>query len=398
MSGALSGVRVLDLTAVVMGPYATQMLGDMGADVIKVEAPAGDDMRHIGPMRNPGMGHIYLNLNRNKRSLAIDLKKDAGRAALLRVAAGCDVLVYNIRPQAMQRLGLSYEALSAINRRLIYVGAVGYGSDGPYGGRPAYDDLIQGATAIPSLMQQSGSAVPRYAPVLVADRSVGQLVAVAVCAALYRRTVSGLGQSIEVPMFEGLAQFVLGEHLAGRTFEPAIGAAGYPRLLAEHRRPYATKDGYVCALIYTDRHWVSFFEAIGRPELKADARYATYANRTANIAAIYAFVAELMRERSTAQWLELFERADIPAMPLHSVDSLIDDPHLAATGFFALVDHPSEGRLRAMMPTGSWSESPPDVRRLAPRLGEHSADILREAGLSEPEIADALGGHTDGPL
>jgi crotonobetainyl-CoA:carnitine CoA-transferase CaiB-like acyl-CoA transferase len=378
------------MTAVVMGPYATQMLGDFGADVIKVESPAGDDMRHIGPMRNDAMGHIYLNLNRNKRSLVLDLKRDLGRRALLKVVAGCDVLVYNIRPRAMQRLGLDFETLHALNPRLIYVGAVGYGSGGPYAGKPAYDDLIQGATGIASLMEQSGSHQPRYAPVLVADRSVGQLVALAVCAALFRRSVTGVGQSIEVPMFEGLAQFVLGEHLAGETFVPPLGPAGYPRLLTEHRKPYRTRDGYVCALIYTDRHWASFFEAIDRPDLAADARFSSYPARTARIAEIYAFVALLMTERSSEEWLALFERADIPAMPLHSVQSLIEDPHLAATGFFRSTQHPSEGELRVMQPPGTWSESPPAVTRHAPRLGEHSLEVLREAGVSEADIGELV--------
>jgi len=386
-AGPLQGVRVLDLTAVVMGPYATQILADLGADVVKVESPQGDNMREVGPMRNPGMGHIYLHANRNKRSIVLDLKQPAGRDAALRLAEKSDVLVFNVRPQAMARLGLSYEDVKKVNPRIIYAGAVGYGEGGPYSGKPAYDDLIQGAAAVPALTQMSGADLPRYAPVTLADRSVGLNVAIAINAALYYREKNGRGQSIEVPMFESLVQLVLGDHLGGLSFEPPIGEAGYARLLAEHRRPYATSDGYVCVLIYNDKHWKSFFDLIGKPELKTDPRFRSHTERAANIHAVYAFVAEIMQTHSTAHWLQALEGADIPVMPMHTPDSLVHDAHLEATGFFQTVDHPTEGRLRMMRPPLRWSEGPLAIRSLPPTLGQHSAEVLRSAGYSDADIA-----------
>lgn len=386
MSGPLHGVRILDLTSVVMGPFATLMLADLGAEVTKVESPAGDTMRHVGPMRNPGMGHIFLNANRNKRSIALDLKQPAAREALLALAREADVLVYNVRPRAMARLKLGYDDVRAVNPRIIYVGALGFAEGGPYSGMPAYDDLIQGVSAVPTLMVRSGVPEPRYAPLTLADRSVGQQLAMSICAALYARTVSGQGQRIEVPMFETLVQFVLGDHLAGMTFDPPVGRTGYDRLLAEHRRPYATRDGHVCALIYNDKQWQSFFRIIRRPDLLADPRFATHGARADNIGEVYAFVAEVMKTRTTLEWMQALTEGDIPAMHLHTVESLIEDPHLAAGGYFQAVDHPSEGRLRAMSPPGYWSETPASIRRHAPRLGEQTREILREAGYADEAI------------
>src|SRR5438874_11851296 len=245
MSGPLSGVRVLDLTTVVMGPYATQILADFGADVVKVEPPGGDVMRYAWPFRNRGMGHIFLNANRNKRSIVLDLKQAAAHEACLALARKADVLVYNIRPQAMARLKLAYEDVRAVNPRLIYVGCFGFSQRGPYAAKAAYDDMIQGAAGIPHLLQRQGAAEPRYAPMIVADRSVGQQVASAVSAALYYREKSGKGQRIDVPMYEHLLQMILGDHLGGYTFDPPQGEPGYHRILAPDRRPYQTKDGWL---------------------------------------------------------------------------------------------------------------------------------------------------------
>ncbi|MCX7891684.1 MAG: CoA transferase [Burkholderiales bacterium] len=390
MPGPLAGVRVIDMTTVVMGPFATQILADLGADVIKVETREGDNMRHVGPFRNPGMGHIYLHAGRGKRSIVLDLKAPEGRAALLRLAAGADVLVYNVRPQAMARLGLSYDEVRAANERIVYVGAYGYGQRGPYAAKPAYDDLIQGAGGIPALFRAQGNPTPRYAPVTLADRLTGLHVVYAVCAALFHRERTGRGQSVEVPMFEAVVQFVLGDHLGGETFDPPLGTPGYARLLAEHRRPYATKDGHVCVLIYNDKQWKSFFAAIGEPErMERDARFATHSNRAAHIAEVYAYVAQVMATRTTAEWLALFEAADIPAAPMNSVGDLLAHPHLEAVGFFRWEDHPTEGRIRRMAVPTSWSDSQPEPGRPAPRLGEDSRAVLREAGYSEAEI-DAL--------
>jgi crotonobetainyl-CoA:carnitine CoA-transferase CaiB-like acyl-CoA transferase len=386
MSGPLAGVRVLDLTTVVMGPYATQILGDFGAEVIKVEPPSGDVMRYAWPFRNAGMGHIFLNANRNKRSVVLDLKQPAAREACLAIAKTCDVLVYNIRPQAMARLGLSYEEVRQVSPKIIYVGCFGYSQRGPYAAKAAYDDLIQGAAGIPALLKQQGAETPRYAPIIVADRSVGQQVASAVSAALYYREKSGKGQRVDVPMFEHLLQIVLGEHLGGDTFEPRVGEPGYARMLAADRRPYATKDGFVCALIYNDKQWRAFFTVIGKPEMMREPEYATQEARSQNYGRAYAFVAEELKKRTTAEWLEALERADIPVQRMNSLDDIVADPHLAATGYFRRVEHPSEGTLRSMAVPSEWSESPPQYRRHAPRLGEHTAEVLREVGLAEDRI------------
>ena len=389
MAGPLDGVRVLDLTTVVMGPYATQILADLGADVVKVEPPEGDVMRYAWPFRHPGMGHIFLNANRNKRSVVLDLKKADAHQACLALARQADVLVYNIRPQAMARLGLSYEKIRSINEKIIYVGCFGYSQRGPYAAKAAYDDLIQGAAGIPWLLHKQGAAEPRYAPIIVADRSVGQQVASAVSAALYYREKSGKGQRVDVPMFEHLLQIVLGEHLGGYTFDPQEGEAGYARMLAPDRRPYQTKDGYVCALIYNDKQWKAYFEVLGKPEMFRDEKYASQESRSRNYAQAYAFVAEQMKTRTTAEWIEALERADIPVQRMNSLADIVADPHLAATGFFGSVEHPTEGRLRSMAVPSEWSASPPQYRRHAPRLGEHTREVLGEAGLSAAQI-DAL--------
>lgn len=386
MPGPLHGVRVLDLTTVVMGPYATQILADFGADVVKVEPPEGDIMRQVWPFRSPGMGHIFLNANRNKRGIVLDLKRPEAREACLALARRADVLVYNIRPQAMARLKLGYEDVQAVNPRIIYVGAFGYSQRGPYAAKAAYDDLIQGAAGLPWLAREAGAESPRYTPVIIADRSVGLHVAGAVSAALYAREKTGKGQRVDVPMFESLLQSVLGEHLGGYTFEPQLGEAGYRRMLTEFRRPYATRDGYVCALIYNDKHWKAFFELIGRPDMLADARFAAPDGRSRNYDAVYSFVADEMTKQTTAYWLETLERADIPVQRMNSLEDILNDPHLAAIGYFQEVEHPSEGRLRTMQVPSEWSETAPEYRRHAPRLGEHTREVLLEAGYSDAQI------------
>ena len=399
MAGPLQGVRVLDLTTVVMGPYATQILADFGADVIKVEPPDGDVMRYAWPFRNPGMGHIFLNANRNKRSIVLDLKQEPARQACLALARKSDVLVYNIRPQAMARLKLSYEEVSRDNPRLIYVGCFGYSQRGPYAAKAAYDDLIQGAAGLPWLLQKQGAETPRYAPIIVADRSVGQQVASAVSAALYRREKSGKGQRVDVPMFEHLLQIVLGEHLGGHTFEPQHGEAGYARMLAPDRRPYRTSDGYVCALIYNDKQWRAFFDVIAQPEKFKDPKFSNQEVRSKHYPEAYAFVAQEMKKRSTAEWIEALERADIPVQRMNSIDDIVADPHLAATGYFREVQHPTEGRIRSMAVPSEWSESQPEYRRHAPRLGEHTREVLGEAGLSQAQIDALIGsGAAKSPL
>lgn len=387
MSGPLTGVRIVDLTTVVMGPFATQILADLGANVVKVEPPGGDVLRHIAPMKHPGMGHIFLHHNRNKRSIVLDLKQASGREALLRIARDADVLTYNMRPQAMARLRLAYEEVRAVNPRIIYVGAYGYGEGGPYAGEPAYDDLIQGRAALPHLFHEGGADRPRYVPTAISDRVAGLAMVNAVTAALFCRERTGRGQAVEVPMFETMAQLVLGDHMGGRTFEPPLEPYRYARMLAEHRVPYATKDGYLCVLVYNDKHWRSFLRLVGREELfEADSRFSSQEARSRHIGEVYAFVAEQLATRTSAEWLRLLKEADIPVAPLTSVDDLIEDPHLLETGFIVTTQHPTEGKLRVMTAPGRWSETPPGELRPAPRLGEHSREILREAGYSEAEV------------
>ncbi len=387
MSGPLSGLTVVDLTTVVMGPYATQILGDLGASIIKVEAPGGDNVRHVGPMKNRGMGHMFLHLNRNKKSIVLDLKQPAGRDALLRIAVTADVLIYNIRPQAMQRLRLGYADVAAVNPRIIYVGACGFGQQGPYAARPAYDDLIQGMSGLPWLLQQSGATEPRYIPATLADRIVGLHAVYAVTAALYHRERTGEGQAVEVPMFECMSQMILGDHFGGRSFDPPVGAAGYARVLAPQRKPFRTRDGYVCVLMYNDKQWQSFFRLIGRDDLYLDdPRFNSHENRSARIDEVNAFVAAEMLKRTTGDWLTALMAADIPAARMNSIDDLIDDEHLTGTGFVGLEEHPSEGTLRTTRAATRWSRTPPAPQCAAPRLGEHGAEVLRAAGYSDDEI------------
>jgi crotonobetainyl-CoA:carnitine CoA-transferase CaiB-like acyl-CoA transferase len=385
-TGPLAGVKVIDLTSVMMGPYATMILGDYGADIIKVESPEGDVMRHAAPMRHPQMGAMYLQGNRNKRSIVLDLKKAGGRDALLRLAADADVFVHNVRPAAMRRLKLGADDLLAHNPRLVYASLHGFGEQGPYAGRPAYDDLIQGMTALPALTGKI-TGEPRFSPATMADRIVGLNATHAILAALLHRDRSGEGQSIEIPMFETMAQFVLGDHMGGRSFEPPIGPPGYSRLLSPDRRPYRTSDGYICALVYTDRQWTAFFRIIGQDNVaERDPRLASITSRTNNYDFVYDWFSNVMKTRTTAEWMRLLAEADIPHAPLHDLDSLIDDPHLNAVGFFRSIDHPTEGALRVAGPAASWSKTPPSVRQYPPRLGEHGEEILREAGFSDGEI------------
>lgn len=386
-SGPLAGLKVIDLTTVVMGPVATQVLADYGADVIKVEPPEGDVMRLAAPMRNPGMGAMYLQANRNKRSIVLDIKSEKGRAALLRLATDADIFIHNIRPAAMKRIGLGAEDIQAIKQDIIYVGLIGYGESGVYAGRPAYDDLIQGASSIPALYARASGGSPQYVPLTMADRVCGISAVHAVLAAVIFRDRTGKGQSIEVPMFETMAQFVLGDHMGGRTFEPGVGETGYPRLLAHDRRPYRTRDGYICVLIYTTKQWRAFFDAIGEGAwTETERRFAAHDVRAKNYNEVYRFLAGIFPSRSTADWMKLLLEQDIPHAPMHDVDSMIDDEHLRGSGFFKEMDHPSEGRIRFPYAVSRWSESQPELKRHPPKLGENSAEILAEAGYSRTEI------------
>lgn len=375
--GPLAGVRVVDLTAIVMGPFATQVLGDLGADVIKVEPIAGDALRSNGPARHPGMSALYLHTNRNKRSAVIDLKTNAGRDALLALLATADVLVHSNRADAMQRLGLGADALKRANPGLVICAITGFGDDGAYAGRPALDDLVQAHAALPELARQVGGR-PHYVPIFVA-RTSALLAVQAIIAALIRRDRTSAGIEVQVPMFETLAHLVLSDHLYGLTFEPPIGAEGYVRALTPERRPYATRDGHLCANIYNDTHWKRFCDVVGAPEFKSDSRFVDMRARTANFAALCAFITEKLSARTTAEWVPILDAADIPAMPLNSLEGLMQDRHLRESGFLKTMEHPTEGRiLSAGIPT-RWSVSQPLVRRHAPVLGEHTQEVLAEA-------------------
>jgi crotonobetainyl-CoA:carnitine CoA-transferase CaiB-like acyl-CoA transferase len=385
--GPLAGITVLDLTTVLMGPYATQIIADMGADVIKVESPEGDIVRQIGPGRTPGMGGMFLNANRGKRSIAIDLKNPDGRDALLRLVRKADALVYNVRPLAMARLGLDYGTIAAINPRIVYVGVFGYGQSGPYASKPAYDDLIQGASTIPTLIAAAGDGTPRYVPITMADRVVGLMAVNAILGGLMHQQRTAVGQRIDVPMFESMTDFVLIDHLGGLTYDPPLDHGGYARLLSPYRRPYRTSDGHICVLIYNDKQWRSFFEHIGRPEFLDQPRFANHAARHKHINEIYEEVGAIFLGRTTAEWRELLERADIPVMPMHTLETILDDPHLSAIDFFRTVEHPVEGRIRQMRVPSTWSVTQPEAGGPAPTLGEHGHDILTEADFSTDEIA-----------
>ena len=387
-SAPLNGIRVIDLTTGMMGPYATLQLAEMGADVIKVESPEGDSMRCVGPMRSPGMGPLFLHANRGKRSIAIDLKQEAGREIMSRLIAGADVFVSNIRSQALTRLGLDYVGVSVINPKLIYATSNGFGTGGDYEGRPAYDDLIQGLAGIPALAARAaGDGIPRYAPVVMADRVTGLMLANAILAALVGRARNGRGRCVEVPMFETMTHMVMGDHLGGLTFDPPIGPSGYDRLLVPHRHPYRTKDGYICAVIYTDAHWKSFLDLVGEGDLyRRDPRFSDLQERTKHIGDLYAFVADHMLNRSSARWLELLTAADIPAAAMHTPETLLDDPHLKAVGFFQRTRHPTDGDVVQMRHPCRMSDMPAQSRAPAPRLGADSRAILSEAGYEETEI------------
>lgn len=396
MSGPLNGVRVIDMTTVVMGPAATQLLGDLGADVIKVESAAGDLMRDIGPMHNPGMGPVFLQANRNKRSIVLNLKEQDGIQKLRDLVADADVLVSNIRPQAMARLGLDYASASKISPSIIFCALVGYGEGGPYAGAAVYDDLMQAASGLSGIFHRVDGK-PRYVPVNFCDRVVGLYGVIAIQAALYHRQLTGEGQEIEVPMFETMADFVLADHLYGRAFVPPLGETGYPRLLSRTRGPYATRDGYVAVLVYTDAHWRRFGTSIGRPSLiEEDERLGSLQARTTNAEAAGRFLAEEMAKKTTEEWLLALNAADIPACRVNSLDDLFDDPHLRAVGFFNPTEHPSEGTLMVPRPPLGFSRTKLEVRRLAPRLGEHNGEFgIHQAESVQEPAGPAPGSKSD---
>ncbi|MFZ5692844.1 MAG: CaiB/BaiF CoA transferase family protein [Pseudomonadota bacterium] len=374
--GPLSGIRVIDLTTVVMGPSATQILGDLGADVIKVESAGGDSMRWIGPNRTEGMGPLYLNANRNKRSIVLDLKDADDREALLSLLPSADVFVSNMRPQAMARLGLGYDAVAAVKSDIVYCLAVGYGSDGPNAGQAVYDDLTQAGSGIAGLFQAIDGA-PRYAPVNICDRVVGLYLAIAIISALHHRARTGEGQQIEVPMLETMAQFVLADHMGGGAFVPPLGPMGYKRLLSRVRGPYPTKDGYLALVVYTDKHWRAFSAMAGQPDLlDTDPRFRTQETRTQHAEDMGHYLKAHLPRKTTAEWIAALREADIPAHAVNRIEDLFDDPHLKAVEMFTEMEHPTEGRVKVARFPVKFSKTPAQIRCLAPNLGEHTDEIL----------------------
>lgn len=385
MNGPLHGVRVVDLTVNVLGPVATQILGDMGAEVIKVETPQGDPMRHSGMTRNPAMAALFMNTNRNKRSVVLDLRHQPAFAALLRLIDGADVLVHSLRPDTAQRLGIGYAAMNARNPRLIYAFAPGYRPDGPHRDRPAFDDVIQGESGIAGMLGQI-SGEPRYVPMIIADKFCGTVLASSVGMALYAREKSGLGQEVCVPMLETMLAFNLTEHLWINFFEKDSGPLGYSRMFSPHRRPYATRDGYICLLAVNDDQWRRLLTAIGRPELTSDPRFALLAQRTQNINELYSIVAAQMKHRTTAEWQSALDAVDLPNGPVKTLEDLGVDPYLAQTGFFEHYEHPTEGPMVTTAIPVRFSQSPASFRRPPPSLGQDTADILQEIGYRAAEI------------
>jgi len=387
MSGPLNGIRVIDITTVLLGPYATQLLGDMGADVIKVEAPPkGDSTRYLGKGRSPGMGGAFLNTNRNKRSIALNLKDEAAKKTLSDLIKSADVLVHNMRPAAIARLGFSYDDVVKIKPDIVYCGAYGYSQKGSKKDLPAYDDLIQAASGLADLFREpTGEA--RYAPTVVADKVTGLMVSQAVAMALVHKERTGEGQFVEVPMYETLVSFLMAEHIYDRAFDPPLGDFGYKRLTTPLRRPHKSKNGYIAILPYTDKQYAAFFELADLQHLAGDPRFRDHTSRTEFVHEIYQIVADAALEKTNDEWVELCQAAQIPVAPVQSLDDVFNDPHMAEVGMFPEFDHPSEGKIVLSGVPVTFSKSPGAIRRMAPKIGEQGSEILTEIGYDDDRIA-----------
>ena len=389
MSGPLSGLKVLELTSVGLGPWAAQIIADMGADVIKIEAPFGDSNRQLGASKNPGMAALYLSNNRNKRSLVLDLKQESARDALLAIVKDCDVFLHNNRPQVMTKLRLEYEDIKSVNENIIYCGTYGYSKDGPYGKKGALDDSIQAVSGVAAL-NELVLGEPRYLPTVVADKTTAITVVYSILAALFHRERSGVGQEIEVPMFETMVSFVMAEHIWGEVFEPKLGEAGYTRLMSHHRKPYKTKDGYIAVLPYMNNHWKTFCEKAEREDLIEDERFKDLSSRVKNIDDTYSETGKILATKTTQEWLDIFAGTKVPVIVVNSLEDLFHDPHLEAVDFWKSFDHPTEGQLKMPGFPSKFSKTPASIRKHAPKLGEHSKEILAEAGIDEETINKML--------
>lgn len=387
MTPLLKGIRIVEVGAVVLGPYAGQLLADLGAEVIKVEPPEGDIARDSHPKAQSG-GSLFVNNNRNKKMLAVDLKRPEGRAALSRLIAGADVLMHNMRVEAAERLGLGFEAVAAVNPRIIYCAAIGFGQGGRYRRRPAFDDIIQAASGIAGLAAATGGA-PRFVPTILADKVAALHAVYGILAALVARANGREGAiCVEVPMFEALVAFLLNEHLAEATFDEA-GRTGYPRVLSPNRRPFRTADGWIAVLPYTTQQWLRFFEEIGRRDVSAEAWFQDPATRQSRIEELYAMVAEALPERTTGDWIAALEARDVPCSMVNGMDDLLADPHLADVDFFAVPEGFPEGIVRALPQPVIFQgiEKGPDAPPGA--IGADTREILKQCGHDDAAI-DAL--------
>lgn len=385
MTGPVKGIKIIDLTTVVLGPFATQILGDLGAEIIKIESPEGDSCRYLGEGYSPGLSGTAMTLLRNKRSVVLDLKQQPARDALMRLAVGADVFIHNMRPPTAAKLGLNYEKLVDVKPDIIYCAARGFGNQGVYADRPAYDDMIQGASGLSDLIGQY-SGTPGFVPSTICDKVTGITAVYAILAALFHRERSGEGQAIDVPMLETMTAFNLAEHFVDAVFDPPKTDPGYQRLLTANRRPHKARDGYICILPYSDRNWRDFFQMSGREEMLTDDRFSNLVSRTKHIEALYGIVAEAALEKSCSEWQILCDRHAIPCQTVTALKDLMDDPHLKSAGFFKAAQHPSEGAYHQTGIPVEFSKTPGDIRRHAPILAQHTAEVLTDAGFSQSEI------------
>ena len=385
--GPLQGVRVVDLTTVMLGPFCTQILGEMGAEIIKIETPEGDVNRWTGESRSPGMSTGQLIKGRNKRSIILDLKVKKVRKVFEKLIQTADVFVHNIRPKAAKRLAIDYETIAELNPSIIYASATGFGETGPFADKPAYDDLIQGASGIASLFGKV-TGTPRYVPSVMADKTTGLFLSNYISMALFHRERTGEGQKLHVPMYESFAAFVVSEHMQGQTFVPPTGPAGYTRMLTSHRKPYETKDGFICVVPYTQKHWTNFLALVGRADLIKDPRFSNQTERTKNIDTLYEIVSDSMKRRSTNDWIIALSDADIPAGPMNSPEDLFECPHLKAVEMFPEIEHPTEGRIRHIKVPAAFSTTPGGLYHHSERLGASTNAVLNELGFSRTEITE----------
>lgn len=391
-SGPLEGIRVVDLSTVIMGPYASHILADLGADVIKVETPEGDPYRNYKPQRSKGMNGAVLNLHRNKRSVLLDIRQESGREALDAIIRTADVFMHNLRPKVIGKLGYDYEHVRKVKPDIVYCGAYGFGAAGVYRDKPAYDDMIQAGSGIAALYHEI-HGTPQYVPSVIYDKLSGQTIAYAVLAGVVKCARTGQGCSIEVPMFETAVEFNLVEHMSGTAFVPPLGPMGASRVLTTRRKPYKTRDGHVCILPYSDKNWLDFFAFAGLDACRHDPRFVTLAGRAEHADALYGHVEQAALTRTTAEWVDFGDKANVPCMAVVRLDELADDPHIKSIGMFEEMEHPTEGRYMSIRPPTTFTGHEFQVRHHAPRLGQDTEQVLREVGLAQDRIA-ALAAHT----